>query len=103
MLIPLGVDVVCREGEFTVAASVWFYKLRLYPAKKKAGESEEKTEADVETEDKPKKSFDLGFALDDWLKLIKVALRASADLKTGCISGIYTCTQSYPRRIRMTP
>ena len=33
MLIPLGVDVVCREGEFTVAASVWFYKLRLYPAK----------------------------------------------------------------------
>ena len=90
MLIPLGVDVVCREGEFTVAASAWFYKLRLYPAKKKAEESEGKTEADVENEDKPKKSFDLGFALDDWLKLIKVAL-----------SGIYTCTQSYPRRIRM--
>lgn len=42
MLIPLGVDVVCREGEFTVAASAWFYKLRLYPAKKKAEESEGK-------------------------------------------------------------
>lgn len=87
MLIPLGVDVVCREGEFTVAASVWFYKLRLYPAKKKAGESEEKTEADVETEDKPKKSFDLGFALDDWLKLIKVALRALGRFKNGVYFG----------------
>lgn len=42
MLIPLGVNVVCREGEFTVAASAWFYKLRLYPVKKKAKESEEK-------------------------------------------------------------
>ena len=36
MLIPLGVHVACWEGKFTVAASVWFYKLRLYPAKKKA-------------------------------------------------------------------
>ena len=35
MLIPLGVNVVCREGEFTVAASAWFYKLRLYPAREK--------------------------------------------------------------------
>ena len=42
MLIPLGVHVVGREGEFTVAASAWFYKLRLYPAKKKAEKSEEK-------------------------------------------------------------
>ena len=48
MLIPLGVDVACREGEFAVAASAWFYKLRLYPAKKKAEESEGKTEADAE-------------------------------------------------------
>ena len=85
MLIPLGVDVVCREGEFTVAASAWFYNLRLYPAKKKAEESEGKTEADVENEDKPKKSFDLGFALDDWLKLIKVALRALGRFKNGFV------------------
>ena len=42
MLIPLGVHVACREGKFTVAASAWFYKLRLYPAKKKAEKSEEK-------------------------------------------------------------
>ena len=60
MLIPLGVHVVGREGKFTVAASAWFYKLRLYPAKKKAEKSEEKTEADAETEDKPQKNFDLG-------------------------------------------
>jgi hypothetical protein len=87
MLIPLGVDVVCREGEFTVAASAWFYKLRLYPAKKKAEKSEEKTEADAETEDKPQKNFDLGFALDDWLKLIRVALRALGRFKNGVYFG----------------
>lgn len=81
MLIPLGVDVVCREGEFTVAASVWFYKLRLYPAKKKAKESEEKTEAEID--DKPQKNFDLGFALDDWLKLIKVVFHALRRFKNG--------------------
>ena len=83
MLIPLGVHVACREGKFTVAASAWFYKLRLYPAKKKAEKSEEKTEADAETEDKPQKNFDLGFALDDWLKLIRVALRALGRFKNG--------------------
>lgn len=46
-----------------------------------------KTEADVENEDKPKKSFDLGFALDDWLKLIKVALRALGRFKNGVYFG----------------
>ena len=83
MLIPLGVNVVCREGEFTVAASAWFYKLRLYPAKIKAGESEEKTEADAVNDDKSKKSFDLGFVLNDWLKLIKVVFHALRRFKNG--------------------
>lgn len=85
MLIPLGVHVVGREGEFTVAVSVWFYKLRLYPVKKKAKESEEKTEAEID--DKPQKNFDLGFALDDWLKLIRVALRALGRFKNGVYFG----------------
>lgn len=42
MLIPLGVHVACREGKFTVAASAWFYKLRLIRQRKKPKRAKKK-------------------------------------------------------------
>ena len=83
MLIPLGVYASYTEGEFTVSAHVWFYKLVLYPPKEKNPRPEEATEADEEKREKPKKSFSLDFTLNDWLELVKVALRALRRFKNG--------------------
>ena len=88
MLIPLGVYASYTEGEFTVSAHVWFYKLVLYPPKEKKPRPEEATEADGEKKEKPKKSFSLDFTLNDWLELAKVALRALRSFKNGVYFGL---------------
>ncbi len=85
ILIPLGVYVSYADGSFTVSAHAWFYKLGLYPPKKKKPKPkpEEETEAGAEKEEKPKKSFSLDFTLNDWQELVKVTLRALRRLKNG--------------------
>lgn len=88
MLIPLGVYASYTEGGFTVSAHVWFYKLVLYPPKEKNPRPEEATEADEEKREKPKKSFSLDFTLNDWLELVKVALRALRRFKNGVYFGL---------------
>lgn len=86
MLIPLGVRVSYGSAGLEVYASAWrLYRLRLYPPKPK---DEQPTEADVGKEEKPKKSFSLDFALDEWLELAKAAMRALRRFKNGITFGL---------------
>lgn len=85
MLIPLGINASYTQSGFSASASVWRFKIGLYPAKPKkpAPEVEEATEAD---EDKPhnrKPAFLSDFTLNDWIELAKIALRALSRFKRG--------------------
>ncbi len=81
MLIPAGVHASYTGGSFTASAHVWFYKIGLYPPKEKkpSGEESEPTEAGAEP--KPEKNLLSDFTFDDWLSLIKTALRALRHFK----------------------
>ncbi len=85
MLIPLWIRV-SYDGGFEAYAGAWrLFKLRLYPPEPK---DEQPTEADIEKEEKPKKSFSPGFALDEWLKLAKTVMRALRRFRNGISFGV---------------
>ncbi len=85
MLIPLWVRV-SYDGGLEAYAGVWrLYRLRLYPPKPR---NEQPTEADIEEDERPKKSFSLGFELDQWLELAKVVMRALRRFKNGMSFGV---------------
>ncbi len=81
MLIPAGVHASYTGGSFTASAHVWFYRIGLYPPKEKKTRGEESEPTEAGAEPKPKKNLLSDFAFDDWLSLIKTALRALRHFK----------------------
>lgn len=75
MLLPLGVYASYTGGELMASARVWLYKRGIYPPKPKKPEPEP-TEGDADKAERPKPALLQGLEPEDWLRLVKTALRA---------------------------